>query len=171
MTVAVKQIAVLGSTGSIGRQTLDVVRSLAPRFNVVALAARQNLDLLRKQIKEFQPRYVYCEAEKALAGAGTSHEPLSLEEIARHEQIDTIVIATSGKSGLLATLAAVQTGKNVAQFILFANSIATGSDQLIVNFADHRVAEKRFVGQAEIGGGVIVCPGSDRLIDGVARYA
>jgi 1-deoxy-D-xylulose-5-phosphate reductoisomerase len=112
MTDTIKQIAVLGSTGSIGRQTLDVVRNLSPRFNVVALAAGQNLDLLTQQINEFGPRYVYCEVEDGLNNTGC--EPLSLEEIASHEQVDTVVIATSGKSGLLATLAAAQAGKNIA---------------------------------------------------------
>lgn len=114
MTGTVKQIAVLGSTGSIGRQTLDVVRSLPSCFNVVALAAGQNLDLLRQQIEEFRPDYVYCEAGEVLSDTGTGYEPLSLEEIASHEQVETVVIATSGKSGLLATLTAAQAGKNIA---------------------------------------------------------
>jgi 1-deoxy-D-xylulose-5-phosphate reductoisomerase len=112
MAITIKQIAVLGSTGSIGRQTLDVIRNLSPRFNVVALAAGQNLDLLTQQINEFGPRYVYCEAEEGLNNTGC--EPLSLEEIASHEHVDTVVIATSGKSGLLATLAAARAGKNIA---------------------------------------------------------
>ena len=114
MTGTVKQIAVLGSTGSIGRQTLDVIRSLPSCFNVVALAAGQNLDLLRQQIEEFRPSYVYCEAEEVLSDTSTEYEPLPLEEIANHEQVDTVVVATSGKSGLLATLAAAQAGKNIA---------------------------------------------------------
>ncbi|HEY40569.1 MAG TPA: 1-deoxy-D-xylulose-5-phosphate reductoisomerase [Dehalococcoidia bacterium] len=112
MASTIKQIAVLGSTGSIGRQTLDVVRNLSSYFNVVALAAGQNLDLLTQQINEFAPRYVHCEAEEGLSNTGC--EPLSLEEIASHEHVDTVVIATSGKSGLLATLAAAQAGKNIA---------------------------------------------------------
>jgi len=114
MTDTVKRIAVLGSTGSVGRQTLDVVRSLPSCFNVVALAAGQNLDLLKQQIEEFRPSYVYCEAEELPSNTSTGYEPLSMEEIASHEQVDTVVIATSGKSGLLATLAAAQAGKNIA---------------------------------------------------------
>jgi 1-deoxy-D-xylulose-5-phosphate reductoisomerase len=114
MDNTVTRLAILGSTGSIGRQTLDVVRSLSPRFSVVALAAGQNLDLLKQQIEEFRPRYVHCEAEPTPTDVSTSYETVSLEEIAGHEQVDTIVIATSGNSGLLATLAAVRTGKNVA---------------------------------------------------------
>ncbi|HEY31619.1 MAG TPA: 1-deoxy-D-xylulose-5-phosphate reductoisomerase [Dehalococcoidia bacterium] len=114
MDNTVTRLAILGSTGSIGRQTLDVVRNLSPRFSVVALAAGQNLDLLRQQIEEFSPEYVYCEGENALNDTGTGYETLSLEEIASHEHVDMVVIATSGKSGLLATLAAVRAGKNVA---------------------------------------------------------
>ena len=108
------RLAVLGSTGSIGRQTLDIVRNLPTCFNVVALAAGQNLGLLKQQIEEFRPSYVYCEAEEILSDTITGYEPLSLEEIASHEQVDTVVVATSGKSGLLATLAAAQAGKNIA---------------------------------------------------------
>ena len=114
MIDTVKQIAVLGSTGSIGRQTLDVVRSLPSCFNVVALAAGQNLEMLKQQIEEFRPGYVYCEAVDVLSDTGSGYEHLSLEEIATHEQVDTVVIANSGKSGLLATLAAAQAGKNIA---------------------------------------------------------
>jgi len=114
MDNTVIRLAILGSTGSIGRQTLDVVRNLSPHFNVVALAAGHNLDLLKQQIEEFLPRYVYCEAEMILADTSTGCETLSLEEIASHEQVDTVVIATSGKAGLLATLAAIRAGRSVA---------------------------------------------------------
>ncbi len=111
----VKQIAILGSTGSIGRQTLQVVRALPQQFRVVGLAAGKNLDLLAEQIKEFQPRFVYHQAKNAPARlAGAEYQFLPLEDIACHPQVDTVVIATSGKSGLLATLAAVRGGKNVA---------------------------------------------------------
>jgi 1-deoxy-D-xylulose-5-phosphate reductoisomerase len=53
-----KRIAVLGSTGSIGRQALDIVRSLPDYFNVVGLATGGNLDLLTEQVAEFQPEYI-----------------------------------------------------------------------------------------------------------------
>ena len=55
----VKQLAVLGSTGSIGRQTLEVVRALPDSFRIIGLAAGGNIDLLAEQIKEFQPEFVY----------------------------------------------------------------------------------------------------------------
>ena len=55
-----KKIVILGSTGSIGRQTLDVIRAFPGQFDVVGLAAGANLDLLQQQVKEFHPRHVCC---------------------------------------------------------------------------------------------------------------
>jgi len=111
----VKRLAVLGSTGSIGRQTLEVVRALPHRFQVIGLAAGQNIDLLAKQIKEFKPRFVYYQNQKAPARlAGAKYEFLPTEDIARHPDVDTVVMATSGKSGLNPTLAAVKAGKTIA---------------------------------------------------------
>ncbi len=109
----VKRLAILGSTGSIGQQTLEVVRALPHQFRVVGLAAGKNIGLLTKQINEFKPRFVYSQNAKAHL-ANAEYEFLSLEDIACHPQVDTVVIATSGKSGLSPTLAAVKAGKNVA---------------------------------------------------------
>jgi 1-deoxy-D-xylulose-5-phosphate reductoisomerase len=115
MGETIKRLAVLGSTGSIGQQTLQVVRALSHRFQVVGLAAGRNLDLLSRQVSEFQPRFVYFQDEKALNSLSSPGcEMLSLEDIASHHEVDTVVIATSGSSGLLATLAAVHAGKNIA---------------------------------------------------------
>ena len=58
MVSSVKRLAVLGSTGSIGRQTLEIVRAWPGRFQVVALAAGRNIKLLRQQVNEFSPRFV-----------------------------------------------------------------------------------------------------------------
>jgi len=109
----IKKLAVLGSTGSIGQQTLQVVRAFPHRFHIVGLAAGKNTDLLAKQINEFKPRFVYYQGRKACL-ANAEYEFLSLEDIACHPQVDIVVIATSGKSGLSPTLAAVKAGKNVA---------------------------------------------------------
>jgi len=111
----IKQLAVLGSTGSIGRQTLEVVRALPHRFCTIGLAASRNIELLAKQISEFKPRLVYFPDEEARAClANTGCEFLSLEDIACHPQVDTIVIATSGKSGLLPLVAAIKSSKHIA---------------------------------------------------------
>ena len=116
----VKRLAVLGSTGSIGRQTLDIVRALPGHFRVVGLAAGQNTALLAEQVAEFKPRFVACAAagqggkdvSQRLGVAGC--EFISLEAMAAHPEADTVVVATSGTAGLGATLAAVKAGKNIA---------------------------------------------------------
>jgi 1-deoxy-D-xylulose-5-phosphate reductoisomerase len=123
MVNSVKQLAILGSTGSIGRQTLQVVRNLVGRFRVVGLTAGKNLELLSEQIAEFKPKFIYYQSQKLVPGSSHdrgsklaihNYKFLSLEEIASHPEVDTVVIATSGKAGLSATLAAVRAGKKVA---------------------------------------------------------
>ena len=111
---SVKRLAVLGSTGSIGRQTLQVVRRLSSRFRVVALTAGRNAGLLTEQINEFRPRYAHCAAEDAGRFAAGGPKVLSPEEIASHDDVDCVVIAVSGNAALAATLAAVRAGKEVA---------------------------------------------------------
>jgi len=114
-TNTVKQLAILGSTGSIGRQTLEIVRAFPKRFRILALAAGENTNLLERQISEFKPRFVYYQSKKTQAHlANEEYEFLSLEDMARHPHVDIVVIATSGKSGLSPTLAAVKAGKKIA---------------------------------------------------------
>ncbi|MFC2005002.1 1-deoxy-D-xylulose-5-phosphate reductoisomerase [Chloroflexota bacterium] len=131
----VKQLAVLGSTGSIGQQTLEVVRALPHWFQIVGLAAGQNLDLLAKQINEFKPGFVYHQGKgEPLHQASVDYELISLEDIASHPQVDTVVIATSGKAGLIPTLAAVSAGKSVAlankESLVMAGEIITKEAKL-----------------------------------------
>ena len=111
---SIKKLAIFGSTGSIGRQTLQVVRNLTGRFRVVGLAAGQNLELLSEQIAEFQPKYIYYQSKESSKFITPSGTFLPMEEIAGHPDVDIVVIATSGKAGLSATLAAVRAGKKVA---------------------------------------------------------
>ncbi|UCD09737.1 MAG: 1-deoxy-D-xylulose-5-phosphate reductoisomerase, partial [Dehalococcoidales bacterium] len=112
---SVKTIAVLGSTGSIGRQTLEVVRALPDHFRIIALAAGNNTTLLAEQIHEFKPQLVFYQGDKTpLEKSGIDYEFIPLEDIASHPDIDTVVVATSGKAGLKATLAAAKAGKNIA---------------------------------------------------------
>ena len=131
----ITKLAVLGSTGSIGQQTLEVVRALPHRFHIVGLAAGKNIDLLAKQINEFKPGFVYYQDKKAQARlANAEYEVLSLEDIAHHPQVDTVVIATSGKTGLSPTLAAVKAGKKVAlankESLVMAGEIITNEAKL-----------------------------------------
>ena len=113
MAGAVKRLTVLGSTGSIGRQTLEVVRALPDRFKIVGLAAGSNTALLERQVKEFRPEFIYYQQGKAHPVFG-DYQFLSMEEMATHPQVDTVVIATPGSSGLGPTLAAARMGKNIA---------------------------------------------------------
>jgi len=131
----VKQLAVLGSTGSIGQQTLQVIRALPHRFHIVGLTAGKNVDLLTKQINEFRPRFIYYQDKEAMAHlADGEYEFLSPEDIARHPKVDTVVIATPGKSGLSPTLAAVKAGKRVAlankESLVAAGDIITNEAKL-----------------------------------------
>ena len=108
----VTQVAVLGSTGSIGRQTLEVISALPHRFGVIGLAAGRNTALLAEQIKQFQPKFIH--SQDNIPPTGAKYDFLSLEEMATHPQVDIVVMATSGKWGLKPTLAAVKAGKRLA---------------------------------------------------------
>ena len=111
------RIAVLGSTGSVGTQTLDVIRQLPERFEVVALSAGRNVDLLAAQIAEFAPRYAFAETNSAgLRDAVDSFGTrwLETDDIAQAEGVDVVLVATAGAAGLMPTLNALNIGRPVA---------------------------------------------------------
>src|SRR5712692_6083502 len=116
-----KRIALLGSTGSVGQQTLDVVRCFPEYFHIVTLAARSNTELLARQMREFQPALVACfadtpEVERAARAAlpGVVLGEQGLLEAATYADADIVVAATSGLVGLAPTLAAIRAGKTIA---------------------------------------------------------
>ncbi len=129
-----RKIAVLGSTGSIGQQTLEVVRAFPQRFRIIGLAASKNLDLLAEQVNEFKPRFVYFQEREATSLLNAECEFLPLAEIARHPEVDIVVMATSGASGLLPTIAAIKSGKRVAlankEALVIAGEIITREAKL-----------------------------------------
>lgn len=110
----------LGSTGSIGQQTLEVVRAFPGRLEVVGLAAGGNAGLLAGQVRQFRPRLVSLRGPGSRLGEGLpsgwrpSPRMVSLEEMAAHPDVDLVVIATAGMAGLAPTLAAIRAGKEVA---------------------------------------------------------
>jgi 1-deoxy-D-xylulose-5-phosphate reductoisomerase len=123
----VKHLAILGSTGSIGRQCLSVVDALAPRFAVVALAAGGNLDELIGQIERYRPELVSVADEKKadalslrLREKGIDklpaihHGAAGMLAVATHPQAEIVVSAAVGVVGLKATYEAVKLGKTVA---------------------------------------------------------
>ena len=105
-----KKISILGSTGSIGRQALEVIEKLKDKFEIVALTAGSNTELLNEQIKKFKPKYAYAEKINEIEGA----KPLSLEEICSNKENDIILVAVSGKIGLKPTITAINNGIDIA---------------------------------------------------------
>ena len=116
--MAPKRIAVLGSTGSIGRQTIDVVRRHPGFFEIAALAAGRNTARLAEQVAALRPRYVFASTrpdaalEDAIAEAGAAWLPM--EEMAAADDVDIVLAGTGGAAGLLPTIAALEAGKPVA---------------------------------------------------------
>src|SRR5688572_4127798 len=125
------KIAILGSTGSVGVSTLDVVSRHPDRFSVVALTARNQVDVLHEQCCRFNPQYAVM-LEPAAAAAlehrirksGLACEVLegvhSLERVVALPQVDTVMAAIVGIAGLRPTLAAANAGKK----LLLANKEA-----------------------------------------------
>ncbi len=117
-----KRIAVLGSTGSIGRNTLDVIAHHPDKLRLVGIAARSRIQIVAEQIRDLNPSFATVwDADKAdelrrmvtgstriLAG------PEGLLEMALHPEVDIVVIATSGPDGLVPLVRAIQAGKRIA---------------------------------------------------------
>lgn len=118
-----KKISILGSTGSIGTQTLDVVADHMDRFEVRALVAGSNWKLLAEQARQFHPELVVIGSEEAYSPLRDSLEgtdirvlsgPEAIVEAATLPEVDMVVAAMVGYSGLLPTLRAVEAGKTIA---------------------------------------------------------
>jgi 1-deoxy-D-xylulose-5-phosphate reductoisomerase len=124
-TEDMRRIAILGSTGSIGRSTLNVAESYPERFQIVALAAGRNLDAVFEQAKRWHPRVISMAEEhdaeslrKRLNQAGLSeieivHGPAGTVRVSTHPEVDFVVSAIVGVAGLEATYEAVRAGKIV----------------------------------------------------------
>jgi 1-deoxy-D-xylulose-5-phosphate reductoisomerase len=115
-----KKIAIMGSTGSVGTQTLDVVRKYPKKLDVFALSVNSNIDLLLEQIEEFEPEVVGVSDEKKAKELESKTDvkvltgPNMLEEIAVMDGYDTFITATVGLTIIRATIAAIREKKNVA---------------------------------------------------------
>ena len=118
-----KNISVLGSTGSIGRSSLEVIDKFSHRFKVVGLAAGRNTQLLEEQIEKFRPKIVSLERKEEAEDLRRKFRGKSIkvtfaqegaEEVASFSENDIVISAITGINGLRPTLAAVQEGKKVA---------------------------------------------------------
>jgi 1-deoxy-D-xylulose-5-phosphate reductoisomerase len=135
----VKRIAILGSTGSIGRSALAVVDAHPSRLQVAALAAGDNAALLAEQVGRYRPRLVAManaagaeRLEQALgAASGTSvrYGAEGLLEVATHPDVDVVICASAGTAGLEAVLAAIDAGKTIAlankEVLVMAGTLVT----------------------------------------------
>src|SRR5712691_3528513 len=125
ISTSMKRIAILGSTGSIGRSTLSVVESFPERFQVIALAAGRNLDLAFEQAQRWRPRLVSVAAEShaenlklrlksaSITEVEVTHGAAGTVRVATHPDVDFVVSAIVGVAGLEATYEAVRAGKTV----------------------------------------------------------
>ena len=119
----IKHIAILGSTGSIGTQTLDVARAHADKLTVEVLTAGHNSQLLINQAREFKPNAVviadeskYNEVKSALADLDIKvwTGAKAIEDVVQMNTVDTVVTAMVGYAGLSSTIKAIEAGKNIA---------------------------------------------------------
>jgi 1-deoxy-D-xylulose-5-phosphate reductoisomerase len=118
-----KRLAILGSTGSIGVNTLDIVRQFPGKFEVVSLSAGMNIQLLKKQILQFRPKLVsvlnkelseILQRELLNVPIEIVHGVEGLIQVAIHPEVDQVVSAIVGAVGLIPTLSAIKTGKVIA---------------------------------------------------------
>ncbi|MDR3691924.1 MAG: 1-deoxy-D-xylulose-5-phosphate reductoisomerase [Fimbriimonas sp.] len=107
-----KRVVVLGSTGSIGTQTLDVIAQHPDELRVVGLAANRNADLLRQQAERFSVRHLALYEE--VPGSGIPFGMNALVHLSTMDEADIVVISVAGVIGLMPTLAAIEAGKDVA---------------------------------------------------------
>lgn len=134
----VKRIALLGSTGSIGQQTLDVVSRHPDKFQIVGLAAGGRGEILQEQIANFKPAKVSLSSLEAARTLSAHHSGLKclygaegLLELATDPDVDLVIVATSGQHGFAPTLAALAAGKEVAlankEVLIMAGELVTAA--------------------------------------------
>ena len=96
-------LVILGSTGSIGRQTLDVVRAFPDEFQIIGLAGGFNLKLLAEQAEEFKPRFICCASQTDQHHLPKGMPVMPMEEMVCHPDVELVMTATTGRAGLVPT--------------------------------------------------------------------
>jgi len=133
-----KNLAILGSTGSIGRSALDVVRAHPDKLRVVGLAAGVNADKLLEQAAEFHPKVIAMATEDGLQSVAAGYQAENafagshgLVAVATHPEVDLVLCASSGTAGLEAVLAAIDAGKSIAlankEVLVMAGALVTAA--------------------------------------------
>ncbi|MEQ8525497.1 1-deoxy-D-xylulose-5-phosphate reductoisomerase [Gracilimonas sp.] len=131
-----QKLAILGSTGSIGTQALEIVRQHPDKFEIVALTANSNWELLAEQVKEFRPKYTlisdedhYQDFKKTVSDAEVLTGAENLPAIASLEEVDTVLNSLVGFAGFESTLEAIRSGKKVA--LANKESLVVGGELII----------------------------------------
>ena len=106
-----RKISIIGSTGSIGTQALEVIEKLQDKFEIIALAGGNNAELLKEQAEKFKPKFIYAQKDIKIDGTKSLK---NLDEIAENQENDIILVACSGKIGLKPTLKAIENGIDIA---------------------------------------------------------
>lgn len=121
MEIKKRKISIIGSTGSIGTQALEVIEKLQNKFEIIALAGGRNVELLKKQAEKFRPKFVCHSAIENSTDSDFQkydckvlHGSEGLEQICSNKENDIILVACSGKIGLRPTLTAIRNGINIA---------------------------------------------------------
>lgn len=118
MSTKKRKISILGSTGSIGTQALEVIEKLQDKFEIVAIAGGSNIELLKQQAIKFKPKYVCIGKETTekinIPDTKILYGSEGLEEICTNKENDIILVAVSGKIGLKPTLKAIENGIDIA---------------------------------------------------------
>ena len=148
----IKKISLLGSTGSIGTQTLDICRERPGQFQCVAMAAGGNLDLLAQQIAEFKPKLVSIRQSNQIDALINKLKGLGVNEntfpqfaagddgiiaVATHPDCDVVVTGIVGCAGLLPTVAAIKAGKDIA--LANKETLIAGGPIVVPLLAKHKV--------------------------------
>jgi 1-deoxy-D-xylulose-5-phosphate reductoisomerase len=164
-----RRLTILGSTGSIGRQALDVVRAHPDRFDVVGLSASQNAELLERQAAEFEPDFVAFESTHLPSSDGFGCKvltgPGSAERLAA-APADTVLNGIVGFAGLAATVAALEAGNRLA--LANKESLVAGgewvmslaeSNRIIPVDSEHSAIFQCLEGRDEISGVLLTASG------------
>lgn len=110
-----RKISIIGSTGSIGTQALEVIEKISDKFEIIALSGGKNTELLKKQCEKYKPKYVCSnDSDFKFDGIKTFYGEKGLEEICSNRENDIILVAVSGKIGLKPTLKAIENGIDIA---------------------------------------------------------
>ena len=135
-----KGLSILGSTGSVGVQTLDIIRTYPDEFDVVGLAANSNYKSLADQVREFSPELVFCNffPSKFRESLPSTTKICSMSELAVDKDVDILITATTGYASLIPTFEAIEHGKSIA--IANKESIIMAGQSLIEHANNHKTS-------------------------------